>query len=671
MLAELDEENWVSFRHAKDGGDIDSANQIALTRMGFYEAQGAIRRAGFWGRHLSYTLYLQARYEDALRQAIRWSEIQSDPVERALCLLIVAGVMAIRANHRDAEAAIASAEEIARYYPRYGYLLARVHDARAVVCDMAGNTHEGIKHCIEAVPIWRTMGDHASAGNQLNNLGEALARDNQLAKAEDTLVTALGLLDRQPVLHYKGAAYDTLGWVYTLMGRYDKGERLLQKSIGISKMIGDDRILAEALLHLSELHLRTRRRGQAHDDAAKALALATKLGLQPLVLRATELIAEAEPCHWNVKRPSPFHELISENRLMCGIIARLLMLASTNEPVLLCGETGAGKELLARAIHLESKRCNGPFIPFNCSALSRDLIESRLFGHRRGAFTGAHQDSAGVVRAASGGTLLLDEIGDLTTEAQGALLRFLQSGEIQPVGASKPIKVDVRVVAATNRDLREEVEAGRFRKDLFYRLNVTSLWVPPLRSRPDDIPLLARHFAAQYSKEYELPEPGFSREEIAALINHDWPGNVRELQSYVKRRVLFGEEAMYQELGVSSSDGLCYSLGASSIWAIGQRTGASDRSAMNGEHNGLKWNVVWPEFPGIGHNTVDERLSLPDTGQDLPAVGQRLWVKLTKDEKHSRLAEALESQGGNVTASARVLGISRRTIQRLRKSSGQ
>lgn len=247
-----------------------------------------------------------------------------------------------------------------------------------------------------------------------------------------------------------------------------------------------------------------------------------------------------------------FHGLIYASFEMRFLIARLKVIAGTEEIVLVLGESGAGKELIARAVHAESRRRGRPFVAFNCSALSRELIESRLFGYRKGAFTGAYADHQGVIGAAEGGSLFLDEIGDLTLEAQGALLRFLNNGEIQPVGATRPVVANVRVMAATNRDLKVEIEAGRFRKDLYYRFDVATLLVPPLRSRPEDIKELARHFAHVYSGQYDKAAPEFTCERLAQLVTHDWPGNVRELESCIKRLILFGELEIHKNGSVPS-----------------------------------------------------------------------------------------------------------------------
>lgn len=200
--------------------------------------------------------------------------------------------------------------------------------------------------------------------------------------------------------------------------------------------------------------------------------------------------------------------------------------APTEATVLVMGETGTGKELVARAIHERSERAGGPFVAVNCAALADGVLESELFGHRRGAFTGAVRDRAGVFEAASGGTLLLDEIGDVSPGVQQRLLRVLQEREVTPVGAVKPVKVDVRVVAATNRDLKAEMDAGRFRDDLYYRLNVVRIEVPPLRARREDVPLLAEAF---YESVDRRPHDGCSPLAMRLLQAYPWPGNVRQL----------------------------------------------------------------------------------------------------------------------------------------------
>jgi len=211
--------------------------------------------------------------------------------------------------------------------------------------------------------------------------------------------------------------------------------------------------------------------------------------------------------------------------------------------VLITGESGTGKELVARAIHELSPRASMPFVAVNCGAIPPGLIESELFGHARGAFTDARTSKRGLFTEADGGTLLLDEVGELPAAAQTKLLRFLQEGEIRPVGENRSEKVDVRVLAATHRDLGKLVERGDFREDLFYRLHVVNLKMPPLRERREDVPLLARAFVERFNRELnrDIPITGFSPEAEALLVAYDWPGNVRELENAMERAVLLCE----------------------------------------------------------------------------------------------------------------------------------
>jgi Response regulator containing CheY-like receiver, AAA-type ATPase, and DNA-binding domains len=209
--------------------------------------------------------------------------------------------------------------------------------------------------------------------------------------------------------------------------------------------------------------------------------------------------------------------------------------------VLVRGETGTGKELITSLLHAHSRRAPGPLIRFNCAAVPAELAEAELFGHTRGAFTGAHQTRAGFFAQADGGTLVLDEVGELPLGLQAVLLRALQEGEIQPVGAGRVERVDVRVVACTNRDLETDAREGRFRQDLFFRLAVVDLVVPPLRERREDIPALAREFARIYGERFGRPEFTHSAEDLAQLESADWPGNVRQLENAVARMVALGE----------------------------------------------------------------------------------------------------------------------------------
>jgi DNA-binding NtrC family response regulator len=215
--------------------------------------------------------------------------------------------------------------------------------------------------------------------------------------------------------------------------------------------------------------------------------------------------------------------------------------ATTSVAVLITGESGTGKEVLARAIHRYSARAARPFVPFNCAAVPRDLVESQLFGHRRGSFTGADRDHPGVVRGAAGGTLFLDEIGELGLDLQPKLLRFLEAGEISPIGEAVPLAVDVRIVAATNKDLEQEVRERRFREDLFYRLNVVPLRIPPLRDRRDEIPAMVRHFTARAAEEFRKGSVRVAQATLEHLLLYNWPGNVRQLQNELRRMVALAE----------------------------------------------------------------------------------------------------------------------------------
>jgi DNA-binding NtrC family response regulator len=228
-----------------------------------------------------------------------------------------------------------------------------------------------------------------------------------------------------------------------------------------------------------------------------------------------------------------------------AVVSRLIRLVATkNSTVLLNGETGTGKERLARAIHDLSPRHRHPFIVVNCGAIPETLFESELFGYERGAFTGAQQSRMGKIQAARGGTLFLDEVGELPLVAQAKLLRFLQEREIQRLGSNETIKVDVRVIAATNADLQRMAIDGSFRKDLYYRLNVFPIALPPLRLRRDDVSILAHHFLAGHCRASGEPNKHFSAQTIAAMTDYEWPGNVRELEHFVERAFIFAESSV-------------------------------------------------------------------------------------------------------------------------------
>src|SRR5690349_20212504 len=237
-------------------------------------------------------------------------------------------------------------------------------------------------------------------------------------------------------------------------------------------------------------------------------------------------------------------QIIGDSPAIRRVLQTVATAAPTRATVLLEGESGTGKELFARAIHAQSDRREGPFIKLNCAALPEGLIESALFGHEKGAFTGAIKRVEGAFERAHGGTLLLDEISEMRLDLQAKLLRVLQEQEFERVGGTSPIKVDVRIIATTNRDLAAEAEAGRFRRDLFFRLSVIPIEIPPLRERGDDIPLLAYRFAAHSANETRKDLAGISPDALALLQRHDWPGNVRELQHAIERAVILASGPM-------------------------------------------------------------------------------------------------------------------------------
>lgn len=237
-----------------------------------------------------------------------------------------------------------------------------------------------------------------------------------------------------------------------------------------------------------------------------------------------------------------FENLVGRSEAMQELFTLIQDVAESDSPVLITGETGTGKELVAKAIHAKSARCNGPFIAINCGAFPEHLLESELFGHERGAFTGAHRAKKGRLDLAHHGTLFLDEVGIVPLKMQVDLLRVLETKEFHRLGGTAEIEVDFRTIAATNRDLQQAIEKGEFRQDFFYRLNVISLHIPPLRERRDDIPLLVEHFLDRYSRETNKDIDTINREAMSILRQYDWPGNVRELENAIERAVVIGKK---------------------------------------------------------------------------------------------------------------------------------
>ncbi len=318
--------------------------------------------------------------------------------------------------------------------------------------------------------------------------------------------------------------------------------------------------------------------------------------------------------------------LVGSSPRLNALLADVAKIAPLKTRVLITGESGTGKDLVARAIHQLSARAKKRFVKINCAAIPSELIESELFGHVKGAFTGAVQARRGHFEAAHGGTLFLDEVGEMSLSAQAKMLRALQSGEITPVGSDLTIKVDVRVVAATNRDLKAEVEVGNFREDLYYRLAVVELEAPPLRDRASDVPLLTRHFADQITAENGLGDKNFAPETLAALAAYRWPGNIRELRNVVERLMILGGPV------VGLVD-LPAEIRAAALLAGPTAAVPGTPSVASG--------------PGVA-----------------AAFQPTSWESFKSESERRFLVQTLRSCQGNVSEAARVLGVERTTVHK-------
>jgi formate hydrogenlyase transcriptional activator len=290
-----------------------------------------------------------------------------------------------------------------------------------------------------------------------------------------------------------------------------------------------------------------------HQVAAMTAAiLDTAIASEPADAREAPSVVTAapEPQTWNIdlkdqpERDEVFQEIVGESPPLREVLRQVATVAATDATVLLLGETGTGKELVARAVHRLSPRADNKFVSVNCTAIPRELLESELFGHEKGAFTGAVNRYVGRLELADGGTLLLDEVGDLPTAIQPKLLRVLQNKEFERLGSTRTLKVDVRVIAATNQNLQQSIADGRFREDLFYRLNVFPIYVPALRARKSDIPALVRRFVSEYSAKWKKSIDTIPAEAMNALVDWNWPGNIRELENFIQRCVILTDSSV-------------------------------------------------------------------------------------------------------------------------------
>ena len=312
------------------------------------------------------------------------------------------------------------------------------------------------------------------------------------------------------------------------------------------------------------------RDGPEHLETRAALESA----VEELELLRKQLYRENLASRDEVDRVPMFEEIVGLSSALQAALSRVVKVAATDSTVLITGETGTGKELVARAIHRRSRRASRAFIVVNCAAIPRDLIASELFGHEKGAFTGALQRRLGRFELAEGGTIFLDEVGEVSSETQVALLRVLQEREFERVGGRERIQVDVRVIAATNRDLKVAVADGTFRQDLFYRLNVFPIEVPPLRDRREDIPALVEHFMGRYARKAGKAFRRVSKRTLDHLQSHLWPGNIRELQNVIERSVIVSDtdELIVDESWLSAAPQVESRLGLPGTLAVHEKT---------------------------------------------------------------------------------------------------
>jgi DNA-binding NtrC family response regulator len=325
----------------------------------------------------------------------------------------------------------------------------------------------------------------------------------------------------------------------------------------------------------------------------KPLDSAELLHIVNQAARLRQLEIENRRLREELSRPPGFAHLTGSSQALERVLKQARSVAATSATVLLSGENGTGKEMLARAIHQESPRASGPFVAVSCAALPEALIESELFGHEKGAFTNATQSHKGRFELADGGTLFLDEIGDLSAAVQVKLLRVLQEREFERVGGTKTLPVDIRLIAATNRDLEKEVAQGRFRQDLFFRLNVVPLVLPPLRERPDDIPILAAHFAAKSAQKYGQPTPELEPALVEVLLDYPWPGNVRELENLIERLVV-----------LSSSSTLGLEFVPEKMLRVLPGTTPGDESTLEGAIEALKRRMIKAALQSEGNKVA-------------------------------------------------------------------
>ncbi|HZS44116.1 MAG TPA: sigma-54 dependent transcriptional regulator [Blastocatellia bacterium] len=327
----------------------------------------------------------------------------------------------------------------------------------------------------------------------------------------------------------------------TLLNQIDQlVRRIRETSAQLPVVLAIDNAPREQLVELLKLGI-----ADFITPPLKDFEVLARIGRLAMQVRKDETVKQA------LKEKLGLQQLIGKSEVFLTEISKVSLLAKSNVSVLILGETGTGKEMIARSIHYLSQRANKPFMPLNCGAIPLDLVENELFGHERGAYTSASGQHHGLIQQADGGTLFLDEIDSLPLLAQVKLLRFLQHKEYRPLGSTKVLNADVRIIAASNANLEQAVAEGKIRQDLYYRLNVIPVRLPPLRERPEDVVLLAEHFLAKYAAEFSSPAQKFSAEAIRKLMLYDWPGNVRELEHLVQRAVVLCDQTVIDSTHIS------------------------------------------------------------------------------------------------------------------------
>ncbi len=364
--------------------------------------------------------------------------------------------------------------------------------------------------------------------------------------------------------------------------------------------------------------------------------------------------------------PTGKYGLIGQSGEMQSIFDIIERVADTPSTVLITGESGTGKELVAKALHEQSSRKGGPFIKINCAAIPKTLMESELFGYEKGAFTGATSSKPGRFELADAGTLFLDEIGEIPVEMQVKLLRAIQESEFERVGGLKTIKVDVRLITATNRDLEQEIQRGNFREDLYYRLNVVPLQIPPLRRRTGDVPMLVTHIIKKFNERLKKNVQGIADDALAALEGHTWPGNIRELENVIERTLLFckGETIERADLQLTVAE------------PPKKGSGHGSGHAGHGPDKGPDKIEAVPE-PVIARTTSSGPMSplgFDDDEDEGEGPGQGSLKDIVRAEtsrvERELIIKALDETGGNVTQAARLLKISRKSLQMKMKELG-